>query len=73
MLDHLADPLHDRKTAARYLGLKNHNTLAVWDSTQRYDLQPIRVGGVIRYRQSVLDEFLFSRTRKLRSTKNTDK
>jgi len=71
MLDRLADPLHDRKTAAKYLGLKNPNTLAVWDCTQRYDLQPIRVGGVIRYRQSVLDEFLFSRTRKLRSHKTT--
>ena len=58
------DPLLDRKEAARYLGLKNPNTLAVWDCTRRYDLKPIRVGTkVIRYRKSVLDAFLLEQTK----------
>lgn len=57
----IPDPLLDRKTAARYLGLKNPNTLAVWDCTKRYDLKPIKVGGAVRYRRSSLDAFLNSR------------
>jgi predicted DNA-binding transcriptional regulator AlpA len=61
MREGIHDPLLDRKTAAKYLGLKNHNTLAVWDCTGRYDLQPIKVGGAVRYRQSSLDAFLDSR------------
>lgn len=52
------DPLLDRKEAAKYIGLKNHNTLAVWDCTKRYDLKPIKVGRSVRYRRSILDEFL---------------
>lgn len=52
------DPLLDRKAAAKYLGLTNHHTLAVWDCTKRYDLQPIKVGRAVRYRQSSLDNFL---------------
>ena len=58
------DLLLDRKEAARYLGLKNPNTLAVWDCTKRYDLKPIRVGTkAVRYRKSVLDAFLLAQTR----------
>lgn len=53
-----SDPLLDRKEAAKYLGLRNHGTLAVWDSTKRYDLEPIKVGRAIRYRKSSLDKFL---------------
>ncbi|PAW93155.1 excisionase [Mucilaginibacter sp. MD40] len=58
------DPLFDRKTAAKYLGLTNPNTLAVWDCTKRYDLSPIKVGGAIRYRKSALDRFLFEGLKK---------
>jgi predicted DNA-binding transcriptional regulator AlpA len=56
-----SDPLLDRKAAAKYLGLTNPHTLAVWDCTKRYDLQPIKVGRAVRYRQSSLDNFLNSR------------
>ncbi len=52
------DPLLDRKEAATYLGLKNHNTLAVWDCIKRYDLKPVKVGRAVRYRRSELDKFL---------------
>jgi predicted DNA-binding transcriptional regulator AlpA len=58
------DTLLDRKTAAKYLGLKNPHTLAVWDCTQRYDLKPIKVGGAVRYRKSSLDNFLNSRLKR---------
>lgn len=52
------DPLLNRKTAAKYLDLKNHNTLAVWDCTKRYNLEPIKIGCNVRYRRSSLDRFL---------------
>ena len=52
------DPLLDRKEAAKYLGLKNPGTLAVWDCTKRHNLSPIKVGGAVRYRKSSLDKFL---------------
>lgn len=53
------DPLLNRKQAAQYLGLSNANTLAVWDSTGRYDLKPVRIGTrMVRYRKSTLDAFL---------------
>ena len=59
MTDNLEpDPLLDRKTAAKYLDLKNHNTLAVWDCTKRYNLNPIKIGRNVRYRRSSLDRFL---------------
>lgn len=54
-----ADPLMDRKTAARYLTVAP-GTLAVWDCTKRYDLKPIKVGRSVRYRRSNLDAFLKS-------------
>ena len=55
------DTLLDRKAAAAYLDLKNHKTLAVWDCTKRYNLNPVKVGGAVRYRRSDLDKFLESR------------
>jgi predicted site-specific integrase-resolvase len=55
--DHLSEPLLDRKTAAKLLGV-SPGTLAVWDSTKRYDLQPLRAGNRVRYRRSVLEEHL---------------
>ncbi|WP_410879475.1 hypothetical protein [Myroides sp. DW712] len=58
------DTLFDRKTAARYLGLKNHNTLAVWDCTKRYNLHPIKIGRSVRYRKSVLDAFILGQETK---------
>lgn len=54
------EPLLDRKSAAKYLGLAP-GTLAVWDCTKRYDLKPLKVGRAVRYRRSDLDAFLNSR------------
>jgi len=51
------DPILNRKEAAAYINY-SYNTLAVWDSTKRYDLQPIRIGRSVRYRKSSLDAFL---------------
>lgn len=54
------DPLMDRKTAAKYLGF-SPRSLAVWACTKQYDLKPIKLGKrAVRYRKSVLDQFLQS-------------
>ena len=56
-----AQALRDEAFAARYIGVKP-GTLQVWRSTKRYDLPYIKVGRLVRYRQSALDAFLTSRT-----------
>ena len=43
--------------AAEYLGIKPQ-TLAVWRSTQRYDLPYIRCGAAIKYRLADLERWL---------------
>jgi predicted DNA-binding transcriptional regulator AlpA len=43
-------------------------TLAVWRSTKRYPLKFIKVGGLVRYRESDLTEFVESRARGLRNS-----
>jgi len=53
----VTEPLMDRKTAAKYLGI-SPGTMAVWDCTKRYNLRPIKVGRHVRYRKSDLDKFL---------------
>ena len=61
------DDLLDRKSAAQYLGGTkplSPGTLAVWDCTKRYDLNPIKVGRAVRYRRSDLDKFLKSQLEK---------
>lgn len=55
------DELLDRIAAAKYLGGIKPSTLAVWDCTKRYDLKPIKIGKLVRYKRSVLDEFLKER------------
>jgi hypothetical protein len=55
------DELLDRTAAAKYLGGLKPATLAVWDCTKRHDLKPIKVGKLVRYKRSVLDEFLRER------------
>jgi excisionase family DNA binding protein len=57
MKSNLPEPLLDRKTAARYLGV-SPGTLAVWDCTKRYSLNPLKVGRSVRYRKDDLDKFL---------------
>lgn len=50
-----------RDEAADYIGVKE-STLACWASSKRYGLPLIRVGRLVRYRRSDLDQFLESRT-----------
>ncbi|WP_031429853.1 helix-turn-helix domain-containing protein [Methylomicrobium agile] len=49
------------KQAADYLGVKV-STLEVWRSTKRYNIPYVKVGRLVKYRQSDLDAFLESRT-----------
>ncbi len=53
--------LLDRPAAAAYIGVKPQ-TLAVWKSTQRYNLPVIMVGRLARYRRRDLDAWLEART-----------
>lgn len=57
MRDNMEEQLLDRKTAARYLRV-SPGTLAVWDCTKRYNLNPLKVGRAVRYRKADLDKFL---------------
>lgn len=45
------------RDAAVYIGVKI-NTLAVWRMTNRYGLPFVKLGKVIRYRKSDLDEWI---------------
>lgn len=55
------DPLHSNESAANYLEI-SPGTLDVWRSTKRYAIPYIKVGRLVKYRQSALDAFLESRT-----------
>lgn len=55
-----ADPLLSEQQAALMLGVKP-STLQVWRSTRRYALAYIKVGRLVRYRQSALQAFLAAR------------
>lgn len=55
------DQLFSPKRAAKYLGVVE-NTLSVWRSTGRYDLPYIKVGRLVKYRLSDLQEFLARNT-----------
>jgi hypothetical protein len=55
------DELLDRVAAAKYLGNVKPHTLAVWHSTKRHDLKPIKIGKLVRYKRSVLDDFIKER------------
>lgn len=54
--DYDEDPWYNRKQAARYLGDYSPGTLAVWDCTKRYNLNPQKIGRSVRYRRSDLDK-----------------
>lgn len=56
------DRLLCRKEAAKYLGGFSPETLAVWDCTKRYHLNPIKIGRTVRYWRSDLDKFALSQT-----------
>lgn len=55
------DAMLDNAAAAEYLGIST-GTLDVWRSTGRYAIPFIKVGRLVKYRQSALDAFLESRT-----------
>jgi predicted DNA-binding transcriptional regulator AlpA len=55
------DPLLSETQAAEILGVAT-GTLQVWRSTKRYPLEYVKVGRLVRYRQSALDTFTQSRT-----------
>jgi excisionase family DNA binding protein len=46
-----------RKEAAQFLGI-SEGTLAVWKVTKRYPLPVIKVGRLVRYRETDLIQFL---------------
>jgi predicted DNA-binding transcriptional regulator AlpA len=56
------EPLLNRKQAAKYLNVAV-GTLCVWDSTKRYNLEPIKLGKCVRYRRSSLDRFIESQSK----------
>lgn len=56
------DPLRTEAEAAEYLGLKP-STLQIWRCTGRYSVPYIKVGRLVRYRQSAIDAFVIARTR----------
>lgn len=49
--------LLSRREAATYLGVAEQ-TLAVWKCTKRYDLPYVKIGKLIKYRKSDLDQFI---------------
>jgi excisionase family DNA binding protein len=53
--------LVDTGAAAAYLGV-TPGTLAVWRSTRRYNIPYVKVGSLVYYRRSELDEWLARRT-----------
>lgn len=54
------DKLLNNDQAAEYMGVTSR-TLDVWRSTKRYQIPYIKVGRLVKYRQSALDAFLASR------------
>lgn len=56
------DPLRNEVEAGQILGVKP-TTLQIWRCTQRYPLPYVKVGRLVRYRQSDLDAFLTLRTK----------
>lgn len=54
---HRDDPLLTDPEAEDYLGLKR-GVLAVWRSTKRHQITHLRIGRLVRYKKSDLDDFL---------------
>lgn len=61
MATQITNPTLSNDEAAAYLGV-TPRTLEVWRCTKRYQISFIKVGRLVRYRQSALDAFLESRT-----------
>lgn len=61
MKEYNPNHLLSRKEAADFLGVKEI-TLAIWKSTQRYEVPVVKVGRLVRYRFSDLLAFVEKRT-----------
>lgn len=61
MTNNITSNLLTRKEAAEYLGVKE-DTLAVWACSKRYELPMVKIGRLVKYKQSDLDGFIQSRT-----------
>jgi hypothetical protein len=59
--DKTIQALLDNNAAAAFLGVSS-GSLEVWRSTKRYNLKYIKVGRLVKYRLSDLEEFLNRRT-----------
>jgi excisionase family DNA binding protein len=49
--------LLSRAEAAAYLGVAKQ-TLAIWKCSKRYDLKYVKIGRLVKYRKSDLDQFI---------------
>ncbi len=49
--------LMNRKKAAEFLGVAE-STLAYWKCVGRYDLKYVKIGRLVKYRMSDLEEFI---------------
>ncbi len=58
----MIDPLFNPIETAAYLGVSK-DTLSVWRCVGRYNIPFIKVGRLVKYRKSALDEFLARKTR----------
>jgi len=54
---HPLSGLLSRREAASYLGV-TEQTLAIWKCTGRYSLPCVKIGRLVKYRQSDLDAFI---------------
>lgn len=55
------NPLLSAREAANYLGI-TEQTLATWRCNKRYGIPYVKVGRLVKYRQSSLDTFLDNQT-----------
>lgn len=60
-VQNIQSELLSRREAAKYLGVTEH-TLAVWKCTKRYALPVVKVGRLVKYKKSDLDNFINKQT-----------
>ncbi len=58
----MTERLLNTEEASQYLGV-TRDTLAVWRTTRRYELPYIKVGRLVKYRLTDLNEWLNNRTK----------
>ena len=58
----MTEQLLNTSETSQYLGVKR-DTLAVWRTTRRYELPYIKVGRLVKYRLTDLDEWLKKQTK----------